>query len=39
MSVGLFTDVESLRGAAEGLRAADGAEDWSYVLLGGSLGG
>lgn len=39
VSVGLFTDVDSLRGATEGLRTGDGAEDRSSVLLGGSLGG
>ena len=39
MSVGLFVEAESLRGATEGLRAGDGAEDWSSVLLAGSFGG
>lgn len=39
MSVGLIADADWLRGAAEGSRAGDGAEDGSSVLLDGSFGG
>lgn len=35
----MFADADLLRGATEGLRAGEGSEDWSVVLLGGSLGG
>ena len=36
---GVSAGFDSLRGAAEGLRAGDGAGSWSSVLFGGSLGG